>query len=91
MRAFSNVLGALRSAVHSCEALVPVALCGKNMLSVIFGLWLGFLLEGRPGLRRSDLRASSKEIAPGAACGCAGTAGCCRLGAWRASLDLDKL
>eukprot|EP00435_Cladocopium_sp_Y103_P003928 s595_g1.t1 len=33
------------SAVHSCEALVPLALCGKNMLSVIFGLWLGLLLE----------------------------------------------
>lgn len=59
------------SAVHSCEALVPLALCGKNMLSVIFGLWLGLLLEGRRGLRRCLQLRRNVWMFPVAACFCA--------------------
>ncbi|CAK9033068.1 unnamed protein product [Durusdinium trenchii] len=59
------------SAVHSCEALVPVALCAKNMLSVILGLCLGFLLEGRSGLRRCLQLQRNYWMLPVAACFCA--------------------
>jgi len=59
------------SAVHSCEALVPLALCGKNTLSVIFGLWLGLLLEGQRGVRRCLQLRRNFWMLPVAACFCA--------------------
>ncbi|CAJ1337930.1 unnamed protein product [Effrenium voratum] len=56
------------SAVHSCEALVPVALCGKNVLSIVFGLWLALLLEGKQGWRRCLNLRQNVRMLPVAAC-----------------------
>ena len=43
----------MRIAHDSKISKSPADTEGKNMLSVIFGLWLGLLLEGRRGLRHS--------------------------------------
>ncbi|CAE7572241.1 RPS13 [Symbiodinium microadriaticum] len=58
------------SAAHSCVALVPIALCAKNVLSIAFGLGLAALLDGMPGVRRClDIRRSLR-VFPVAACFC---------------------
>ncbi|CAE7946380.1 RPS13 [Symbiodinium sp. KB8] len=63
-------LKAARSAAHSCVALVPIALCAKNVLSIAFGLGLAALLDGMPGVRRClDIRRSLR-VFPVAACFC---------------------
>jgi len=51
------------SAVHSCAALAPMALCAKNLLSIAFGLAMAALLEGGPGLRCClDIRRSLRAL-----------------------------
>lgn len=55
---------------------------GKNTLSVIFGLWLGLLLEGQRGVRPwGKLPVSRQHVSDhggsaGVACSCGGTFGC---------------
>ncbi|CAE7599979.1 RPS13 [Symbiodinium pilosum] len=59
------------SAAHSCVALVPIALCAKNLLSIGFGLVMAALLDGMPGVSRClDIRRSLR-VFPVAACFCA--------------------
>ncbi|CAE7545368.1 RPS13 [Symbiodinium natans] len=58
------------SVAHSCLALVPIALCAKNLLSITFGLGMAALLDGMPGVRRClDIRRSLR-VFPVAACFC---------------------